>query len=108
MRSGFRKRSKEQVVADGIHVGDAEHVGDQAACGRAARDAAHAVAAGIVGVVPDDQEVGDEALGAENAELIVQLVLERLADRAVAFLDALADRASTDTRPGTWNSAGMV
>ena len=36
MRSGFRKRSKMQVVLDRVDVGDAQAVGHEAAGGRAA------------------------------------------------------------------------
>ena len=48
---------EEQLVANGVHVGDAQRVGHQAARRRASGDAAHAMAAGEVHVVPDDQEV---------------------------------------------------
>ena len=86
---GIQEALERQVIADGIHVGDAERIGDQAARGGSARHTAHAVAAGVVGVVPDDQEVRDEPLGAENAEFIVQLLLEGVTDCPIAFPDAL-------------------
>ena len=80
---------EEQVIADRIDVGDAQHVGDEAARGGATRDAAHALAARVVDVVPDDEEVGDEALGADDLELVVEAALQPLADLAVVLADAV-------------------
>ena len=57
-RSGFRKRSKMQVVVERIDVGDAQAVGDEAAGRRAAARAdGDAVLARVADEVPDDQEV---------------------------------------------------
>ena len=54
---GIEEALEQQVVAQRVYVGDAEHVRDEAAGGRAARDTAHAAPAREVHVVPHHEEV---------------------------------------------------
>jgi hypothetical protein len=66
---------EQQVVADGVEVGDAQAVGHGAAGGAAAARAhADARAAGVVDQVPDDEEVGAEAHVVDDLELVIEPV----------------------------------
>ncbi len=66
---------EQQVVADGVHVGDGQAVGHGAA-GRAApaRADPDAVVLGVLDQVPHDQEVRAEAHGGDDLELVAEAV----------------------------------
>ena len=64
---------EEEVVADRVEVDDLEAVGHATPRGRAAaRPHPDTVRAGEANEVPDDEEVGGEAHGPDDAELVVE------------------------------------
>ena len=74
-RHAFRieKALEQQVVAQRVHVGDAERVGDQRAAARAApRSYGNVVALGPADELHDDQEVAGKAHLIDDAELVFQ------------------------------------
>ena len=67
---------KQELVADGVNVGDFKGIGNQAAgCGAAARPDGNALGAGIADEVGHDQEVAGETHIADDTEFIGQTVL---------------------------------
>ena len=88
---GVEKALEEEPVLDGVEVGDAQRVGDQAAGGRAApRADRDALGLRPVDEVGDDQEVAREAHGSDDAELEGEpLLVDALAHRAPAERPAL-------------------
>ena len=76
---GVQKALENQVVADGVDVGDADAVGRDAACaGATARAHRHALTLGVVDVIPDDEVVVGIAHLLDDADLIVQAVFVSL------------------------------
>ena len=72
---------EQQVVADGVEVGDAQAVGDGAAGGAPpAGPDPDARLAGVVDQVPDDQEVGAEAHLGDDPQLVVEPFQHRRRD----------------------------
>ena len=55
---GIQEALEDQLVLQGIEIGDAERVGNQRPCGRtAARTHRDVALAGVANEIPDDQEV---------------------------------------------------
>ena len=64
---------EQQIMLDGIQIGDAQRIGDQRTrAGTAARAHRHAVLARPADEIGDDQEVSGEAHGADDAEFQLQ------------------------------------
>ncbi len=77
---------EDQIIADGVNVGDADGIGHDGACRRASAGS-HGNIMGLckMNVVPYDQEVVDEAHGADDRELILQTLPVLLRRFAVAI-----------------------
>ncbi len=73
---GVEEALEEQVVGDGVGVGDAQHVADDAVAGRAAPRVVDAAAAGELDDVAHGEEVLGEAELLDHLELAVE-TLER-------------------------------
>ena len=86
---GVQEALEQQAILERVHAGDAQHVADQAARRRAARRTADAALARLVIEVPDDQEVGDKALLADDVELVIQPVFDLVGHLAIALFHAL-------------------
>ena len=70
---GIQKALEEELVVDGIDIGDADDIGDDGACGGAAAGTdGDAMFARPVDEIPDDQEIIDEALLLQDEELALQ------------------------------------
>ena len=68
---GVQETLEDEVVADGIDVGDADAVGCNAACtGTTARPHRDALALGVVDEVPHDEEVVHIAHVADGVQLV--------------------------------------
>ncbi len=68
---GIEEALEEQIVADGIDVGDFEQIGDNGPCGGAPRHAIDAMFAAIAHKIADDQEVADETGFLDDRQLCV-------------------------------------
>ena len=88
---GVQETLEDEVVADGVDVGDADAVGRNAACTRTtARPHRDALALGVVDIIPDDQIVVRVAHRLDHADLVGQAVFVGLRDiGAVAALQTL-------------------
>ena len=88
---GVQESLEDEVVADGVDVGDAYTVSRDAARARAtARAYRNALALGVVDIIPDNEVVVGIAHRLDHADLIGQAVLIGLWDvRAVAALEAV-------------------
>ena len=88
---GVQETLEDEVVADGVDVGDADAVGGNAACtGTTARPHRDALALGVVDIIPDDQIVVRVAHRLDHADLVGQAVFVGLRDiGAVAALQTL-------------------
>ncbi|MNS22864.1 hypothetical protein D3C72_546690 [compost metagenome] len=87
---GVQEALEQQVVGQGVDVGDAEAVGHDRAGGRAtARAHLDAVALGPVDEVPHDEEVAGEAHALHHLELVLQTRLDLGRDLLVALVGAL-------------------
>ena len=81
---------KQQVVLQGIDLGDAQRVGhDGARAAAAPRADPHAVGLGVVDEVPDDQEVVHVAHLLDHAQLVIEPVPRILVLLAVEPTDAV-------------------
>ncbi len=86
---GVEEALEQQVVADGVEIGDAQQVGDQGAGGRApARAHGDARLFRVADEVPDDEEVGREAHLLDHG----QLALQPLADLRRDLVAVAADQ----------------
>ena len=87
-----QKTLEDQVVADGVNVGDAHAVGRQAAgAGAAARPHRDAPAFGVVDKIVDDQVIVGVPHRLDDVDLVFQAVLQLPGDLAgVAAFQALA------------------
>ena len=85
---------EEQVVLQRIDVRDAENIGDDGACRRTApRPHADAHLAAVIDVVPDDEEIAVVAHAMDDAELIVESLLDFIRnDRITIAYILLAER----------------
>src|SRR5579884_1510082 len=85
-----QEAADEQLVANGIDVGQAEHVGDDRASRRAASLGGDALAAGEGHQVPDDEEVAGQPVTLDQPQLVAQLRADLAVGVAVALQRALA------------------
>ena len=91
---GVEEALERELVEDRVDRRDAERVGDDAARGAAAAGRLDALSPGERDEVRDDEEVARVAHLDDDAELVVEALLERRRDRPVAALEArLALRA---------------
>ncbi len=80
---GVQESLEDEPVADGVHVGDAEAVGDERAGGRAApRADRDALPPGVGDEVPHHQEVARETHLGDHAQLVAQALHDRVARRS--------------------------
>ena len=86
---------EEQLILEGIDVGDAEEIADDAAgCRAAARADEDAVAFGVVDKIPDDEEIGIVAHFVDDAELVVEPLCHLGAGSWIAAVDAFFTEAA--------------
>ena len=87
---GVQEPLEQEVVGDGVHVGDAGAIGHGGAGRRSpARPHADAEPSGLCGEVLDDEEVPRVAGALDGLELEVQPLTDLVGDRLVALLGAL-------------------
>ena len=69
---GVHEAFEEQVVAEGIDVAEGQDVADEGADAGASGADGMPVVFGVVAKIPDDEEVGGEALGADDLEFVIE------------------------------------
>ena len=87
---GIQEPLEEEVVLDGIDLGDAQAIGDHAPGGRSAAGShGQADFPGVLDEVPDDEEISGESHLLDELDFQVETVLvflERMSVRSVALL----------------------
>ena len=96
---GVEEALEEQVVLDGVGVGDAQHVADDAVAGGAAAGVVDAAAAGELDDVVDGEEVLGEAELFDDAQLALEARGDLGGERPVALLGA-GEAALPEQREG--------
>ena len=80
---------EQQIIADGIDVGDVQAVGDDASCGGSSPGAhRNVVFSGVVDEIPDDQEVVHIAHLPDNIQFVIHSFFQRPVVFGVTLLQA--------------------